>query len=108
MPIAEVTILPMGVGTSVSRFVAAALRVLEDMGIEYMLTPMSTVFQAGDLETVFEAVRRMHEAVIEAGAPRVEMILKVDDRRDKRVDMHYKVRSTLEKLREKRGPRPGT
>ena len=98
MIVAEVTIIPIGTGSSASRYVAEALRALEGLGLRYQLTPMSTVFEAEDLEEVFRAVKVMHEAVIRAGAPRVETILKIDDRRDKEIDMEYKIKSVLDKF----------
>ncbi|MGM0414854.1 MAG: MTH1187 family thiamine-binding protein, partial [Bacillota bacterium] len=51
MPIAEVTVVPLGTeDTSLSSYVADCQKVLEqEEGIEYQLTPMGTIIE-GDLD----------------------------------------------------------
>jgi uncharacterized protein (TIGR00106 family) len=91
--IVAVSISPVGEGASVSRFVAAALRVLHEQDrIAYRTDPMFTTLE-GDLDEVMALVRRMQEAVFEAGAVRVGSVIKIDDRRDKPVRMDDKVRA---------------
>ncbi|MDI3297560.1 MAG: MTH1187 family thiamine-binding protein [Bacillota bacterium] len=101
MAIVAVSIAPLGTGeTSVSRFVAAAERVLQEEappGVRYRLDPMFTTLE-GDLATIFRLVQRMEEAVVAEGARRVDMVIKVDDRRDRPSSMEAKVRSVEEKL----------
>ncbi len=92
MAIAAVSISPVGEGTSVSRFVAAALRVVRAQDrVRYRLDPMFTTLE-GDLTLIYALVERMQEAVFEAGAERVGTVLKIDDRRDRSVRMEDKVR----------------
>lgn len=98
MPIAEITIIPVGVGSSVSDYVAEALRIVERSGLKYKLTPTSTVIE-GDLGQLFSVIKRMHESAFNKGAPRVVTVIKIDDRRDKSITMDYKVRVVEEKLR---------
>src|SRR5690606_31501710 len=64
MAIVSVSVAPLGTGEpSVSRFVAAALKVLEKYpDLEYRLDPMFTTIQ-GDLPRIFQAIVDMHEAV---------------------------------------------
>jgi len=90
--IVAVSISPVGAGASVSRHVAAALRVLEQQDrVRYRLDPMFTTLE-GELGEIFELVLRMQEAVFAAGAVRVGTVLKIDERRDKPVHMEDKVR----------------
>jgi len=98
--IVAVSITPIGTGEpSVSRFVAAAQRVLARYpGLTYRLDPMFTTIQ-GDLREVFAAIADMHDAVAEAGSVRISSVIKVDDRRDKEVPMEEKVRSVERHLR---------
>lgn len=92
MAIVAVSISPVGAGASVSRHVAAALRVLEQQDrVRYRLDPMFTTLE-GELGEIFELVLRMQEAVFAAGAVRVGTVLKIDERRDKPVHMEDKVR----------------
>ncbi|WP_227766958.1 MTH1187 family thiamine-binding protein [Zhaonella formicivorans] len=98
MAIVAVSITPLGVGTSVSSFVAAAERVLlQKPHLKRQLSPMFTVLE-GDLDEIMEAIREMQEAVFAAGAQRVSTVIKIDDRRDKEVTMEGKIKAVEEKL----------
>ena len=93
MAIAEVSIVPIGTqSTSVSSYVAACLKVLEESGLTYELHGMGTIVEGG-LKELFEVVLRMHEVPFEAGALRVVTTVKVDDRRDKEASAKGKVDS---------------
>ena len=97
MAIAAVSISPVGVGTSVSEYVAAALAIVRAQDVvRYRLDPMFTTLE-GDLGEIYALVARMQEAVFAAGAERVGTVLKIDDRRDRSVSMDEKVAS-VEKL----------
>ena len=98
--IAEVTFSPLGTGTpSVSRYVAAALAVLEQQpGVSYQLNPMGTVLE-GERAMVIAAVEAMNEAIFAAGAQRVGTTLKIDERRDKPTSMQHKVDTVQDQLR---------
>jgi uncharacterized protein (TIGR00106 family) len=98
MAIAAVSISPVGIGTSVSKFVAAALEVVRAQDrVRFRLDPMFTTLE-GDLADIFALVQRMQEAVFEAGAQRVGTVLKIDDRRDRAVSMEDKIRKVEELL----------
>ncbi|MEE3330648.1 MAG: MTH1187 family thiamine-binding protein [Myxococcota bacterium] len=91
MAIAAVSIAPVGEGTSVSAFVAEALKVVRaQSGVRYRLDPMFTTLE-GELPEIFDLVLKMEEAVFAAGAERVGTVLKIDDRRDREVAMDDKV-----------------
>jgi len=92
--IAEFSVHPIGEGTSVSRYVRAALAELrKTKGLRLQVTPMATVIEAAKLPEVLAAVEAAHEAVFKLGANRVYFVLKVDDRRDKQRHMEDKVRA---------------
>lgn len=100
MAIAQVTIVPLGTGsTSVGEYVAAVYRVLEQSGdrVKYELTPMSTIIE-GDLDELLAVVKRMHEVPFENGAMRVSTTLTIDDRRDRTGTMAQKMHSVASKL----------
>ncbi|AZR72428.1 hypothetical protein BBF96_02865 [Anoxybacter fermentans] len=100
MPIAEVTVVPLGTGdTSLSRYVADCHRILKKEKIKFQLTPMGTILE-GDLDKIFEVVKKLHEVPFDAGALRVSTTLKIDDRRDRKASMEQKIRSVEEKLQE--------
>jgi uncharacterized protein (TIGR00106 family) len=97
MAIVAVSIAPVGEGVSVARYVAAALKVArEQERVRYRLDPMFTTLE-GELGEILALVQRMQEAVFEAGARRVSTLVKIDERRDRRVRMEEKVEA-VEKL----------
>lgn len=99
MAIAAVSISPVGAGTSVSRYVAAALEVARGQDrVRHRTDPMFTTLE-GDLADIYDLVQRMQEAVFAAGAERVSTVLKIDDRRDRDVRMDDKLRSLREVAR---------
>ncbi len=98
MAVAEVTVVPLGTGTSsLSVYVAKALKILEDSGLIYQLTPMGTVIQ-GDPREIVEVVLKMHDSLFSKDIHRVVTTLKIDERRDKSLTMEGKVRAVEEKL----------
>ncbi|GIP54283.1 MTH1187 family thiamine-binding protein [Paenibacillus vini] len=99
MAIAEVTVIPIGTGsTSLSSYVAELQRVLEQQkGIKYTLTSMSTIIE-GPLDDIFAAIRAIHEAPFHSDAKRVSTSIKIDDRRDKEGSSEQKLRSVQDKL----------
>jgi len=98
MAIVAVSIAPVGVGTSVSEYVAAAEKVLLQKGnIKSHLGPMFTTLE-GDLDEVLAVIREMQEAVFASGAERVSTLIKIDDRRDKPSSMEEKIASVKRKL----------
>jgi len=98
MAIVAVSISPIGEGASVSRHVAAALQVAREQDrVRVQLDSMFTTLE-GDLDEVMALIRRMQEAVFEAGAVRVSSVIKIDDRRDRSAGMEGKVRAVEERL----------
>ena len=89
--------MPIGVGVSVSRHVAACKRVLDEAGLETRLHAYGTNI-AGEWDEVFAAIKRCHEVVHALGAPRITTTIKVGTRTDRDQSMAEKVRSVEEKL----------
>ena len=73
---------------------AAAVKAFKNVkGLDYEITAMGTVLGAKDLDTIFEAVKQAHEAVMAKGIKRVESTLRIDDRRDKQRTMDDKIKA---------------
>ena len=62
MAVVELTICPLGTGTSsASKYVAGAQIVLSEQDkVKYMLNPMGTVME-GDLDEIFALIRKIQE-----------------------------------------------
>jgi uncharacterized protein (TIGR00106 family) len=92
--IAEFSIHPIGSGTSVSRYVRAAIRTLSKIpGLKYEVTPMATVLEAEEVATILRAVEVSHQALRSMGVKRISSTLRVDERLDKPRTMKGKVLS---------------
>lgn len=94
----DLCVVPMGVGVSVSRYVAACEQVLDRAGLEHTLHPYGTVIE-GEWDEVFDAIKTCHETVHEMGAPRIFTILKVGTRTDRRQTAADKVESVEQILK---------
>jgi len=95
--IVDLCVVPIGVGVSVSKYVAACQRVLETAGLDYSLHAYGTNIE-GDWDAVFAAVKACHETVHALGAPRITTTLKVGTRIDREQSMGDKIESVREKL----------
>ena len=99
MAMVEVSVVPLGTGTtSVSEYVAGALKVLRDEpAIKYELTAMGTIIE-GDLQQILTLAGRMHRSAFDAGAKRVLTTIKIDERTDKPLSMSGKVEAVKREL----------
>ena len=98
--IADLTVVPLGVGISVSPYVAACEKILTQAGLKTHLHAYGTNIE-GEWDVVFAAVKRCHEVIHEMGAPRVSSIMKFGTRTDRHQTMDDKVRSVEDKLGDK-------
>ena len=91
MIIAQLSIAPLGAGTSVSRYVKIVIDTLKKEHVTFQTNPMATVIECDRLETLFTVVQKAHQAVVASGAQRIITELKIDDRRDKDATMTSKL-----------------
>jgi uncharacterized protein (TIGR00106 family) len=92
MVIVEVSFVPLGVGVSLSKYVAEAWKLIEQSGLKHEYHSMGTNIE-GDLDEIFALIRKCHERFFEMGAPRVSTSVKISERRDKPSGMRDKVES---------------
>ena len=102
MVIVEFNIIPLGVGISVSKFLAPALKELKKRKVKYEITSMCTIFEARNMDEALNIVRAAHEAIFEADVKRAVTTIRIDDRRDKEGSMEEKVKSLKTRLEEKK------
>jgi uncharacterized protein (TIGR00106 family) len=96
--IADFCLIPMGVGVSVSSYVAHCERILTEAGLKTSLHAYGTNIE-GEWDEVFAAVKRCHEVLHAEGVPRISSSLKFGTRVDREQHMEDKVRSVAEKLK---------
>ncbi len=95
--IADLCVVPIGVGVSVSKYVAACEKVLDDAGLKTHLHAYGTNIE-GEWDEVFAAIKRCHEAVHAMGAPRISTTLRFGTRTDRTQTMQDKVSSVEAKI----------
>jgi len=97
---AEISIYPIATRTtSVSFYIAKAIESIKDIeNLRYSINSMGTVLESEDIDTINKAVKNMTETVHNLGVSRVEVIIKIDSRRDKQVKMEEKVDSIKKQM----------
>ncbi len=88
--IAEVQVIPIGVGTSVRKEVKRAHAVLEGSGVRVELHSNGTNME-GELADILEAVRRVHETLHAEGTTRLATFVKIGTRVDKEPSLSGKL-----------------
>jgi uncharacterized protein (TIGR00106 family) len=98
MAIVEINIVPLGTSTpSVSQYIADAVEILRECGLEYELTSMGTIIE-GDLDEILSLAKKMHETPFFKGVERVVTTIRIDDRRDRKAISSGKTKSVTNKL----------
>lgn len=95
--IADVCIVPVGIGVSVSKYIARCERVLDNAGLNPKLHAYGTNIE-GEWDDVFAAIKRCHEEVHKMGSPRITSTLRFGTRVDREQTMDEKVQSVQDKL----------
>jgi uncharacterized protein (TIGR00106 family) len=95
--IADLAIIPIGVGVSLSEYVAACERILADAGLEPQLHANGTNVE-GEWSVIAAAIERCHKELHHMGAPRVSTNLRLGTRVDRDQKMSDKIESVQSKL----------
>jgi uncharacterized protein (TIGR00106 family) len=93
----DLCVLPIGVGVSLSPYIAACERALSSGGLKPSLHANGTNIE-GEWDEVFAAIKRCHEAVHKMGAPRIATTIKLGTRTDRAQTLEDKVKSVESKL----------
>ena len=98
MAMMEISILPVGTGqTSLSEYVAHAVKIARASGLEFELNDMGTTV-SGEIDKLFELAADMHKALFGYGVKRVYTVIKIDERIDKKAGLGLKTASVRRKL----------
>jgi len=101
--IVDIAIIPIGVGLSLSRYVAACEEIFTEAELEPTLHANGTNIE-GDWDEVMAALKQCHEVLHTMGAPRVATNMRLGTRTDRTQTMDDK----LEAVRSKIGSRART
>lgn len=95
--IAEFTIIPIGVGLSLSKYIAVCEEILEESGLSYELHANGTNLE-GEWDIVMAAIKACHNKLHAMGVPRIATQIKIGTRTDKPQKMTDKINSVRAKL----------
>jgi len=93
----DISIVPLGVGLSLSSYIAECEKIFSAAGLKTALHAYGTNVE-GEWDDVFGAIKRCHETLHAMGAPRISTNLRLGTRTDRQQTMEDKVRSVTEKL----------
>ena len=93
----DISIVPLGVGLSLSSYIAECEKVFAKAGLKTALHAYGTNVE-GEWEDVFGAIRKCHETLHAMGAPRISTNLRLGTRTDRVQTMEDKVRSVTDKM----------
>jgi len=87
--------------TSASFYIAKAIESIQNIrNLRYEINSMGTVLESDSIDIIYEASKKMMETVHNLGIDRVEVVIKVDSRRDKHVKMEEKLDSIKKHMKE--------
>lgn len=93
----DVSIVPLGVGLSLSPYIAACQRVFREAGLKTALHAYGTNVE-GEWDDVLGAVKKCHATLHEMGAPRISTNIRLGTRIDRVQTIEDKVQSVIEKM----------
>jgi len=91
------TVVPIGVGTSLSKYVAACEQVLKEAGLKHQLHANGTNVE-GEWDEVFATIKKCHEVLHEMCVPRIHTSIELGTRVDREQSIEDKIKSVQEKL----------
>ena len=95
--IIELSVVPIGVGTSLSKYVAAVMKVIEESGLEYESHSMGTNIEC-EWDDITPLVKKCHDEFKKKGVQRIATTLRISERTDKPYTMSGKMESLEEKM----------
>ncbi len=95
--IVDVSIVPLGVGLSLSKYVAECERIFEEAGLQPRMHGYGTNLE-GEWGDVLGAIQRCHERLHAMGVPRLSTNLRLGTRTDKAQTLADKIASVESKL----------
>lgn len=89
--LAEFSIVPLGIGSSIGDKLAEVLRIVDAGGLPYKVNPMGTVIE-GEWDDVMKLIRKCHTALMKKGERTLTNIT-IDDRKGMPNRIDAKVKS---------------
>ena len=94
--IVQFSIVPLGKGPGIGDDVAKVLKIVDNIGLSYKITPMGTIVE-GDWDDVMVLIKKCHSLVLK-NSERVVTSITIDDRKRRKNMMEEKIRSVEKRL----------
>ncbi len=94
--LAEFSIIPIGIGSSIGDQVAEVLKIVDKSGLPYKINPMGTVVE-GEWDEILRLIKKCHQSVLRGGE-RVVTTIAIDDRKGKPNRIEKKVKSIEKRI----------
>lgn len=88
--LAEIQVIPIGVGVSVRKEVQRAHEIIRASGLKVQLHSYGTNVE-GDLDTILSTIKQIHETLHAEGTPRISTAVKIGTRTDKDTKLEDKL-----------------
>ena len=95
--IADLCVVPIGVGVSLGSYIAACEKILMKAGLKIRLHGYGTNIE-GEWDQVMQAIKDCHQRLHDMGAPRISSTVRLGTRTDREQTLEDKIRSVEEKL----------
>jgi uncharacterized protein (TIGR00106 family) len=95
--LADICVIPIGVGVSVSKYVVACEKIFNAAGLNTQLHAYGTNVE-GEWDDVMAALKKCHEKIHDMGAPRVSTTIRLGTRTDREQSMQDKIDSVTSKM----------
>jgi len=93
----EFAMFPTDKGESVSAYVSRIIKMIDESGVPYKLTPMGTVFEIETMEEALDIINKAYKQ-LEPDCNRVYSVVKFDIRKGKSNRLVQKIQSVEKKL----------
>lgn len=94
--LAEFSVVPIGVGSSIGAKVAEVMNLIDTSGLPYKVNPMGTVVE-GEWDEVFKLIKKCHKLVMKNGE-RALTTIAIDDRKGMPERIDSKVKSVERRI----------
>lgn len=92
--IVDLCIVPIGVGTSLSKYISICVEKIKKAELKYILCPNGTSIE-GDWDKVFEVIKECHQSLHDMNIPRIHTSIKLGTRTDKNQSLEDKISSII-------------
>lgn len=97
MIVADFALVPMGTGTSASKYIGAVYEMLSESGAKFLPGPMTTSIETQSFDELFSIIKKANDRMAEMGVKRIITTVRIDCRLDKEISIESKLAASKTK-----------